>query len=125
MVCARLVQDVSPLSTLPALVRQLRRQTEAAQLSGGLLFDGERVVMLFEGAIEAVAALLEDLQRAPQIEAGSLDPLLERPVPDACAERWLAGYAEPECIGALTAADVDPEAMVASFRRALVDADAL
>ena len=125
MVCARLVPNVSPLSTLPSLVRQLRRQTEAGRLSGGLLFDGERVVMLFEGPIDAVAALLDGLSRAPQLEADSLDALLERPVADPSAERWIAGYAEPECIGAMTANDADPDALVASFRRALGDADAL
>jgi hypothetical protein len=126
IVCAQLAQGVSPLTTLPALVRQLRRRTDATSLSGGLLFDGERIVLLFEGDADAVHAMLAELEAAPQLAAG-IERRFEGPLPEhgLARTRWIAGYAEPEQLDTLLQREDDALARLQAFRRALEASDAI
>lgn len=120
------MQTASTSASLPALVRLLRRHCEAARVGGGLLFDGEWVVMLFEGAAVPLEQLLELVSTAPQLEPG-LQMLATVPLPGATVpgERWIAGYAEPELLAGLLPRGQAADAMVRAFKDALGNSDAL
>lgn len=121
LVRGRLALGLSPRASLPALVRMLRLRCDAAALSGGLLFDGERVVMLFEGESTQLARVLEELAAAPQLETG-IESLADRKVDAGVATRWISGYAEPELVDAL--GDGDADALAQAFKRSLGASDA-
>lgn len=126
LLAGRLAPGTSPLAGLPSLVRLLRRRSETAHLGGGLLYDGECVVMLFEGEAVEVAALLDTLATASQLDA-RLEVLVDRTLAaDECMPtRWIAGYAEPELIDALRRHGADAAASTQIFRQALGASDAL
>jgi hypothetical protein len=125
LIAGRLAPGASPLASLPSLVRLLRRRSEASRLSGGLLFDGEWVVMLFEGESASIAGVLDALAAAPQLDTG-LDVVVDRRLDGAqpAPTRWIAGYAEPELLDALRRPH-DGEASTLAFKQALGASDAL
>lgn len=126
LLAGRLALGTSPLAGLPALVRLLRRRCEATRLSGGLLFDGEWVVVLFEGEAVAVEGVLDELASAPQLDR-RLEVLVDRPLAadDGVRTRWIAGYAEQELLDALRQREGDAAASTSAFRQALGASDAL
>lgn len=126
LIAGRLAPGTSPLASLPSLVRLLRRRSETAALSGGLLFDGESVVMLFEGGAAAIAGVLDVLVGAPQLDTRQ-ESLVDRRLDDAPSGpmRWIAGYAEPELLDALRRQPRDAAALTLAFKQALGASDAL
>lgn len=126
LLAGRLALGTSPLAGLPALVRLLRRRCEATRLSGGLLFDGEWVVMLFEGETASIDGVLEVLTSAPQLDR-RLEVLVDRPLAadEWARTRWIAGYAEQDLLDALRQHEHDAVASMRAFKQALGASDAL
>jgi hypothetical protein len=126
LLAGRLAAHTSPLAGLPALVRLLRRHCDAARLGGGLLFDGEWVVMLFEGEAASLAAVLDTLVAAPYLDA-RLELLVDRTLAatESTPTRWIAGYAEPDLLETLRRQEGDATASTLAFKQALGASDAL
>jgi hypothetical protein len=126
LLAGRLALGTSPVAGLPALVRLLRRHCEATRLSGGLLFDGEWIVMLFEGEAAPVHAVLDVLASAPQLDAGR-DLLVDRQLSadELTSTRWIAGYADQELLDALRQRAHESAALMLAFKQALGASDAL
>lgn len=110
---------------LPRWLAQARHECASVGVAGGLLFDGESWLQLFEGSPAAVDSLLKLLQAAPAL--GPQDVLLDRSrdgEPQA-GERWLIGYVDPPLVDDVATLAQDPGAnAVAAFIAALAVCDA-
>jgi hypothetical protein len=110
---------------LPRWLAQARHECACAGVAGGLLFDGEGWLQLFEGPPAAVQSLLTLLQAAPDL--GLQGVLLDRRRDGAAqaGERWLIGYVEPPLLAGVAAQADGPGAdAVAAFIAALAACDA-
>ena len=122
-----LAGDVSSDDDGLAVTRWLRRvrpETTRLAVSGGLLFDGESWLQLFEGTANAVGALRNILVDEAALGAAVL--LFDRA--DAglrVCRHWSCGYVEPGAIESLrqVAADADQTAL-ALFAATLNSVDA-
>jgi hypothetical protein len=77
--------------------RLARQATEQTEVSGALLFDGERWIALLEGGEDALAALGDPLQHGGAM--GTAGPALRSacPTPRLCSG-WRSGYVETPVI---------------------------
>lgn len=109
---------------LPRWLVQARHECARLGVAGGLLFDGESWVQLFEGPSEAVQPLWTLLQIA--VDLGLQGVLLDRHHASAQAgSHWQIGYVDPPLLASLAAQVVDPGAeAVVAFIAALQDCDA-
>lgn len=109
---------------LPRWLTQARHECARLGVAGGLLFDGENWLQLFEGPPSAVQSLWTLLQAAGEL--GLQGVLLDRCGAAAQAGgRWLIGYAEPPLLARVAAQAADAEAAaVAAFIAALAACDA-
>lgn len=84
---------------VPRWLRVGRPLVAAHRITGGLLFDGERWVQLFEGERSAVEEAVRVLATHPDMGAALV---LDEAASVAARRRdWLAAYVEPDLLAAL------------------------
>ncbi|MFO1336894.1 MAG: hypothetical protein U1F53_01440 [Burkholderiaceae bacterium] len=113
--------DGGPLA-VPRWLREARQLAAAGRVTGGLLFDGERWVQLFEGGQEAVDEIARAL--VAHADMGAALVLAESGRGAARCRDWLAAYVEPDALATLQARFVgDGEAATDELVRMMMAAD--
>lgn len=108
-----------PSSVVGQILRQSRESNQHRQVTGALLFDGERFCQLLEGESAAVQALKADIERDPRHVR--LNVLLHAPASTPrLMPLWQCGYCEHESFEAVeAAAALDAELAVCAFIKLL------
>ena len=112
-----------PSTVVGQILRQSRERNHRLQLSGALLFDGERFCQLLEGESGRTQALMARIANDPRHRDVKL--LLDAPVTsDRLMTNWQCGYCDHEAFEAITlAAASDPQRVVQAFMRVLAGSD--
>lgn len=116
------VSDLAPAmpsNVVGQILRQSRERNRQRQVTGALLFDGERFCQLLEGEPAAVQALISDIECDPRhvrltvlLHAAASTPRL--------MTLWQCGYCEHESFEAIEAAAArDPELAIGAFIKLL------
>ena len=103
-------------------LRDARAATRRLDVSGGLLFDGEAWLQLFEGPDDAVRQLMRMACAVPALGAHP-DPAWAQAAGGRACVGWTCGFLEPEALLALRRACAG-SAAPALFAAALLAADA-
>ena len=120
------VSDLAPAmpsTVVGQILRQSRERNHRLQLSGALLFDGERFCQLLEGDPDTAQALMRRIaQDARHCHVHLLlDKLDEAP---RLMTQWCCGYADHEAFDAIRIAAVaGPEHCTSEFLRLLSRCD--
>ena len=99
------VSELAPgcgFEVVKEIVSVARAHNPAQQVTGALLFDGERFCQLLEGSQAAVQALMQRIERDPRHTAVQLLFAGEIAGPRA-VQRWLSGYCGPHQLDAFSA----------------------
>lgn len=112
-----------PSTVVGHVLRQSRERNHRLQLSGALLFDGERFCQLLEGDPDTTLAVMQRIER--DTRHGNVQLLLDTlsPAPRMMTQ-WRCGYADHDAFDAIHAAGApDPEQAAHAFLRLLPACD--
>lgn len=109
------------LSNASCVVQACRDAVAHAEVTGGLLFDGECFMQLLRGPEDVVRALVSQWLRHPLLSEARV--LAERLLPGPLSGTWQAGFVEVGVLETIRAAP-SQEAMMAAFMHTLSRSDA-
>lgn len=123
LVLSRLAPEV-PVAAVADIFKRSRERHAELEVSGAMLFDGERLCVLLcgshaqvERAIDAVFS--DPVRTAPAVLADVAHS------PPWAAQAWRTGWSEPDALACLEAADAPQGEAALELWRALVDASDL
>ncbi len=107
---------------VPRWLREARQLAATGRVTGGLLFDGERWVQLFEGGHAAVDDIVRALFAHPDMGAGLV--LAEAGSGAARCRDWLSAYVEADALATLQDRFIeDKDAAIDELVRMMMAAD--
>ena len=112
-----------PSAVVDQILRQSRERNHRLNLSGALLFDGERFCQLLEGECGRTQTLMARIATDPRHQDMKL--LLDSPVTSKrLMTNWLCGYCDHEAFETVTlAAASDPQHALQAFMHLLAGSD--
>ena len=112
-----------PSTVVGQILRQSRESNHRLNLSGALLFDGERFCQLLEGECRRTQALMARIATDPRHRDMKL--LLDASVTsERLMTNWLCGYCDHEAFEIVTlAAASDPQRAADAFMKLLAGSD--